>query len=55
MGGKLKDKNKQSNYHRLFSFDIGNCVFFRRFKVRKRMNAKSATKKLQKVAREKEA
>jgi hypothetical protein len=28
IGGKLKDENKRSNCHELFSFTKGNHVFF---------------------------
>jgi hypothetical protein len=27
IGKKIKDKNKQSNHRKLFSFDVRSCVF----------------------------
>jgi hypothetical protein len=33
MGRKFKDKNKLSNYQKLFSFALGSCVCFQNFRV----------------------
>jgi hypothetical protein len=55
MGEKLKDKNKWSNHHELFSFTIRSPVFYQSFGVCKNMSVKSVINKLEKVAREKEA
>ncbi len=45
MGEKLKYKNTQSNYRKLFSFTIKGCVFFQSFGVCKKMSVENTTKK----------
>jgi hypothetical protein len=50
MGRKFKDKSKQSNRRKVFSFIVGSFVFFLSFETcKKSMSAKCAIEKLQKV------
>jgi hypothetical protein len=42
MGGKFKDKNKLSNYQKLFSFAIRSCVCFQNSRVHMHMNLENA-------------
>ncbi len=55
MGKKLMDENKQGNRRMSISVVAGGHVFPWSYSAYRRMNAKSAIKKLQKVTREKEA
>jgi hypothetical protein len=54
MGGKYKDRSKQSNHFSLFLFVAGSRVFSRSSRIHKRMSLKNVIKKLQKLAKEKE-
>jgi hypothetical protein len=44
--GKLKDENTQSNLCKLFFIITRGCVFFRSFRVHKKMSTKSSIYKL---------
>lgn len=50
---KFKEKNKQSNHQKLFSFTKGSYVFFLSCGVCISMNAKIMIEKLQRVTKEK--
>ncbi len=54
MGKKLKDEKRRNIHYRLFSFVIGNCVFFRSYRVCRKMSVKIVIKSLLKVVKKKE-
>jgi hypothetical protein len=54
IGGKLKNKNKQGNCRKLFSFVVGSCEHIWNSRVHTSITLESAIEKLQRIAKEKE-